>query len=85
LPVVSLGRVRIPSGAKARTLPDYAQLCPAIEPAAQRRVAGCILLALTVALTEVELGQFQVAGLGNLQINRRTVDHGNRVAGALDD
>src|ERR1039458_7104918 len=37
------------------------------------------------ALAEVELGQLQVALLGNLQINLRTVDHGYRKAGALHD
>jgi hypothetical protein len=36
-------------------------------------------------LPQVELGQLQVAGLGNLQINLRAVDHGNGVSGALDD
>jgi hypothetical protein len=34
---------------------------------------------------QVELGQGQVAGLGNLQINLRAGDDGNGMAGALDD
>ena len=37
------------------------------------------------ALAKVKLGQLQVAGLGNLQINLRAMDHGYRMAGALDD
>src|SRR5580658_4924482 len=36
-------------------------------------------------LAEVELSQLQVARLGNLQINLRTVHHGYRMAGPLDD
>ena len=37
------------------------------------------------ALAEVELGQLEVAGLGNLQINLRAVDDGDRMAGAFDN
>src|ERR1017187_8033832 len=36
------------------------------------------------ALTQVELGQLQVARLGNLQINLRTVHYGYWMSGALD-
>ncbi len=35
------------------------------------------------ALAQVKLGQLQIAGLRNLQINLRTVHHGDRVSGAL--
>lgn len=34
---------------------------------------------------EIKLGQFEVARLGNLQINRRAGDDGNGQAGTLDD
>jgi len=44
-----------------------------------------MLLLLAVALVQVELGQLQVAGLRNLQINLRTVDDGYGNSGALND
>lgn len=37
------------------------------------------------AAAEIELGQLQVAGLGNLQINLRAVDDGDGMSGTLDD
>jgi len=37
------------------------------------------------APAKVELGQLQVARLGNLQINLRAVHDGDRMAGAFDD
>ena len=37
------------------------------------------------ALAQVELGQLQIARLGNLQINLRAVDYGDRKPRALDD
>jgi hypothetical protein len=37
---------------------------------------------LARALAQVKLGQLQVARLGNLQINLRTVDYGHRLPGA---
>ncbi len=37
------------------------------------------------ALVKVKLGQLQVAGLRNLQINLRTVHHGYGISGALDN
>src|SRR5450631_2088774 len=37
------------------------------------------------ALTQVKLGQLQVARLGNLQINLRTVYYGYRISGALQN
>jgi hypothetical protein len=36
------------------------------------------------ALVQVELRQFQIAGLRDLQINRRTVNHGDGKSGTLD-
>jgi hypothetical protein len=36
-----------------------------------------------IALAQIEFGQLKIARLGNLQINLRAVDDGDRVAGAL--
>jgi hypothetical protein len=50
----------------------------------QAGASGGASLLRALSLVEVELGQLEVAGLRNLQINLRTVHNGYGNSGALD-
>ena len=73
----------IPQGLKPQVLCAFCGTAKAV-PFQNPIYATISSLLLALSLVEVELGQLEVAGLRNLQINLRTVDNGYGNSCAFD-